>query len=113
MAIFFPPFPSKTDTIRTVSVAHTLHLPNLSRLPPPNGASQQQPLAILLVLLAVRGTLPNTQAWGPLLSEGGEESHRGRCPGTRNGWSLGDKIQGNKGLCGPGAAVISSLPGSA
>lgn len=30
---FFFSFPSKTDTIRTVSVAHTLHLPNLSGLP--------------------------------------------------------------------------------
>lgn len=38
--------------------------------PPPNRASQQQPLVIPSVLLVVRGTLPNTRVWGPLLSAG-------------------------------------------
>ena len=95
---FFSPSPlRRTQSEQSQRHTHCI-FQTWADFPPPNGASQQQPLAILLVLLAVRGTPPNTQAWGPLLSEGGEESHRGRCPGTRNGWSLGGQDIGEQRL---------------
>lgn len=56
--------PSNLDTIETVTVAHTVCLPNLRGLPSSRGSSTKQPFSVPLVLFAGRDTLPNTQDLG-------------------------------------------------
>lgn len=81
--------PSNLDTIETVTVAHTVCLPNLRGLPSSRGSSTKQPFSVPLVLFAGRDTLPNTQdlGGGGVCLQLGRRAAEGGSVSATSGWS--------------------------
>lgn len=102
--------PSNLDTIETVTVAHTVCLPNLRGLPSSRGSSTKQPFSVPLVLFAGRDTLPNTQdLGGGCLPPAGQEGCRGRqCQCHKWLVSTGRTLK-NKDSSIPSGCLISTL----